>query len=109
MYLPVGSTTQVSCPTSADAAGISISQMAFLSMILTMFSIIVNINNNINNNNNSNNINTDNNLSNNNVQLSVNSNNAAQVNVMLPAAGRKKREDALRRIMDNIIEHIKFQ
>ncbi|XP_042211184.1 signal transducer and activator of transcription B-like [Homarus americanus] len=93
MYLPVGGTTQVQCPTAADAAGVSITQMAFLTICLTVFNIIVNINNNINNNNNNNNINSDNNLSNNNAQLSLNVNNAAQVNVMLPPPnpGRKRR------------------
>ncbi|XP_042211185.1 homeobox protein 5-like [Homarus americanus] len=93
MYLPVGGTTQVQCPTAADAAGVSITQMAFLTICLTVFNIIVNINNNINNNNNNNNINSDNNLSNNNAQLSLNVNNGAQVNVMLPPPipGRRKR------------------
>ncbi|KAK7085378.1 hypothetical protein SK128_006079 [Halocaridina rubra] len=95
MYLPIGGTKKVSCPTAADAAGVSITQMAFLSICLTVFSIIVNISNNINNNNNNNNLNSDNNLSNNNAQLSLNVNNAAQVNVMLPppVPGRKKRSN----------------
>ncbi|XP_068215719.1 uncharacterized protein [Palaemon carinicauda] len=92
MYIPVGGTKKVKCPTAADAAGSSLIQMAFLSICLTVFSIVVNVNNNINNNNNNNNINTDNNLANNNAQLSLNVNNAAQINVMLPPPGRKKRE-----------------
>ncbi|XP_042860811.1 uncharacterized protein LOC122246346 [Penaeus japonicus] len=98
MYLPIGGTTKVQCPTAADAAGVSIAQMAFLSICLTVFNVIVNINNNINNNNNNNNINSDNNLSNNNAELSLNVNNAGQVNVMLPPPipGRKRRTPSLR-------------
>ncbi|XP_076056224.1 uncharacterized protein LOC143034161 [Oratosquilla oratoria] len=93
MYLPIGGTTKVQCPTAADAAGISITQMAFLSMCLTVFNIIANVNNNINNNNNNNNLNSDNNVANNNAQLSLNVNNAAQINVMLPppVPGKRKR------------------
>ncbi|XP_071538845.1 uncharacterized protein [Panulirus ornatus] len=106
MYLPVGGSTQVQCPTAADAAGVSISQMAFLSVCLTIFSIIVNINNNINNNNNNNNINSDSNLSNNNAQLSLNVNNAAQVNVMLPPPipGRRRRS-SLRAVWRHVLHN----
>ncbi|XP_064097818.1 general transcriptional corepressor trfA-like [Macrobrachium nipponense] len=95
MYIPVGGTKKVQCPTAADAAGSSLIQMAFLSIFLTVFSIVVNVSNNINNNNNNNNVNTDNNLANNNAQLSLNVNNAAQVNVMLPPPipGRRRRRE----------------
>lgn len=106
MYLPIGGTTKVQCPTAADAAGVSIAQMAFLSICLTVFNVIVNINNNINNNNNNNNINSDNNLSNNNAELSLNVNNAGQVNVMLPPPipGRKRRASSFRAKWQNEAE-----
>ncbi|CAL4067599.1 unnamed protein product, partial [Meganyctiphanes norvegica] len=108
MYIPLGGTKKVQCPTAADAAGISITQMAFLSICLTVFNIIVNISNNINNNNNNNNINSNNNLANSNVQLSSNVNNAAQINIMLPppTPGKKKRS-ILRQLWETI--HMPFK
>ncbi|KAF0298880.1 hypothetical protein FJT64_003790 [Amphibalanus amphitrite] len=94
MYLPVGGGGGGKrCPTAADAAASSISQMAFLSLILAIFNVVANISNNINNNNNNNNNNNDNNLSSSNTNLSSNNNNANQINVQLPppVIGRKRR------------------
>ena len=94
MYLPVGgSGGGKRCPTAADAAASSISQMAFLSLLLAIFNVVVNISNNINNNNNNNNNNNDNNVSSSNTNLSSNNNNANQINIQLPppVIGRRRR------------------
>ena len=94
MYLPVGGGGGGKrCPTAADAAASSISQMAFLSLILAIFNVVANISNNINNNNNNNNNNNDNNVSSSNTNLSSNNNNANQINVQLPppVPGRRRR------------------
>ena len=48
-----------SCPSLADSAAVSLSQMAFLAMTVSIFSVVANIANNLNNNNNNQN---DNNL-----------------------------------------------
>ena len=47
------------CPSTADSSAVSLSQMAFLSMAVSIFSTVANIANNLNNNNNNQN---DNNL-----------------------------------------------
>ena len=54
MYVSLdgGSSLVQSCPSLADSAAVSLSQMAFLSMTISIFSVVVNIANNLNNNNN---------------------------------------------------------
>jgi len=84
MYLPLGGSKSVRCPTAADAAAVSIAQMTFLSTSLNILSIVANINNNLNNNNNNNNQLNINAQSNNNIVTNTNVNNGNQVNVMVP-------------------------
>jgi len=84
MYLPLGESKSVRCPTAADAAAVSIAQMTFLSTSLNILSIVANINNNLNNNNNNNNQLNINAQSNNNIVTNTNVNNGNQVNVMVP-------------------------
>merc|ERR1711892_1079994 len=82
MYLPIGGSGNIRCPTAADAAAVNIAQMAFLATSMNILSIVANINNNMNNNNNNQlNINAQ---SNNNVVSNTNVNNGNQVNVMVP-------------------------
>lgn len=53
MYVSLGEGSRAeSCPSLADSAAVSLSQMAFLSMTVSIFSVVVNIANNLNNNNN---------------------------------------------------------
>ena len=60
MYVSLdGGAGAESCPSLADSAAVSLSQMAFLSMTVSIFSVVANIANNLNNNNNNQN---DNNL-----------------------------------------------
>merc|ERR1711892_457729 len=68
MYLPIGGSGNIRCPTAADAAAVNIAQMAFLATSMNILSIVANINNNINNN----------------VVSNTNVNNGNQVNVMVP-------------------------
>ena len=72
------------CPTAADSAAVSLTQMTFLATAMNIFSVVANISNNINNNNNNNNQVSYNAQSNNNVVTNTNVNNGNQVNVMVP-------------------------
>ena len=72
------------CPTAADSAAVSLTQMTFLATAMNIFSVVANISNNINNNNNNNNQLSYNAQSNNNVVTNTNVNNGNQVNVMVP-------------------------
>ena len=85
MYVNVGgSPSDNACPSVADSSAVSLSQMAFLAMTVSIFTVVATVANNLNNNNN--NIN-DNNL--NFVQqkqnsLSMNQNIVNQINIDLP-------------------------
>ena len=84
MYLPLGPGQAIRCPTAADSAAVSLTQMTFLATAMNIFSVVANISNNINNNNNNNNQVSYNAQSNNNVVTNTNVNNGNQVNVMVP-------------------------
>jgi len=84
MYLPLGPGQSIRCPTAADSAAVSLTQMTFLATAMNIFSVVANISNNINNNNNNNNQLSYNAQSNNNVVTNTNVNNGNQVNVMVP-------------------------
>ncbi len=84
MYLPLGPSASIRCPTAADSAAVSLTQMTFLATAMNIFSVVANISNNINNNNNNNNQVSYNAQSNNNVVTNTNVNNGNQVNVMVP-------------------------
>jgi len=84
MYLPLGPGQSIRCPTAADSAAVSLTQMTFLATAMNIFSVVANISNNINNNNNNNNQVSYNAQSNNNVVTNTNVNNGNQVNVMVP-------------------------
>ncbi len=84
MYLPLSNAGSIRCPTSADAAAVSLTQMTFLATAMNIFSVVANISNNLNNNNNNNNKVSFNVQSNNNVVTNTNVNNGNQVNVMVP-------------------------
>ena len=58
LYMNLGNQAnqiQYDCPTSADSSAVSLAQMAFLSMTVSIFTVVASIANNINNNNNNNN------------------------------------------------------
>jgi len=84
MYLPLGQGQSIRCPTAADSAAVSLTQMTLLATAMNIFSVVANISNNINNNNNNNNQVSYNAQSNNNVVTNTNVNNGNQVNVMVP-------------------------
>lgn len=85
LYVPVqNSGAAVSCPTENDAVAISITQLLFLTLVMSISSLVLNISNNVNNNNNNNNRNSLNVNSNNNLVSNTNVNNGNQVNVMVP-------------------------
>ncbi|XP_068215937.1 uncharacterized protein DDB_G0287625-like [Palaemon carinicauda] len=106
MYLPVrgGSPSSSSCPSYADTVASSLTQMAFASMVVTVFNAVANIANNINNNNRNDNINSNSNIDSNNANIASNNNNANQVDIIIPPPippGRslefkRKREQILR-------------
>ena len=100
-----------SCPSLADSAAVSLSQMAFLSMSVSIFSVgmkwykiqceeydvdifsVANIANNLNNNNNNQNDNNLNYVHQQNNNLNMNQNIVNQLNIDLPppVPGRKRR------------------
>ena len=84
MYMPLSNAGSIRCPTAADAAAVSITQMTFFATAMNIFSVVANISNNLNNNNNNNNKVSFNVQSNNNVVTNTNVNNGNQVNVMVP-------------------------
>lgn len=98
MYLPVQSGSS-SCPSYADTVASSLTQMAFASMVVTVFNAVANIANNINNNNRNDNINSNSNVDSNNANVASNNNNGNQVNVVLPPPipGRKRQVDLKRK------------
>ena len=56
MYMNLmGSSGGSSCPTLADSSVVSLSQMAFLAMTVSIFSVVATVANNLNNNNNNDN------------------------------------------------------
>ena len=73
-----------SCPSVADSAAVSLSQMAFLSMSVSIFSTVANIANNLNNNNNNQNDNNLNYVHQQNNNLNMNQNIINQLNIDLP-------------------------
>ena len=73
-----------SCPSLADSAAVSLSQMAFLSMTVSIFSTVANIANNLNNNNNNQNDNNLNYVHQQNNNLNMNQNIINQLNIDLP-------------------------
>jgi len=81
------------CPSTADSSAVSLSQMAFLSMAVSIFSTVANIANNLNNNNNNQNDNNLNFVNQQNNNLNMNQNIINQLNIDLPppVPGRRKR------------------
>ncbi|XP_066945872.1 probable serine/threonine-protein kinase tsuA [Macrobrachium rosenbergii] len=117
MYLPVrggGGASSSSCPSYADTVASSLTQMAFASMVVTVFNAVANIANNINNNNRNDNINSNSNIDSNNANVASNNNNANQVNIIIPPPippGRslefkRKRQQILRlkKISEKLLE-----
>ena len=88
---------QYDCPTSADSSAVSLAQMAFLSMTVSIFTVVASIANNINNNNNNNNNNNLNFVKQKTQSISQNQNVVNQINIDLPppVPGRKKRSYSL--------------
>ena len=100
MYMNLGNQNnrgQYNCPTSADASAVSMAQMAFLSMTVSIFTVVASIANNINNNNNNNNNNNLNFVKQKTQSISQNQNIVNQINIDLPppVPGRKKRSYSL--------------
>ena len=88
---------QYDCPTSADSSAVSLAQIAFLSMTVSIFTVVASIANNINNNNNNNNNNNLNFVKQKTQSISQNQNVVNQINIDLPppVPGRKKRSYSL--------------
>ena len=86
-----------SCPSTADSAAVSLSQMAFLSMTVSIFSTVANIANNLNNNNNNQNDNNLNYVHQQNNNLNMNQNIINQLNIDLPppVPGKRSISDVL--------------
>ena len=86
-----------SCPSTADSAAVSLSQMAFLSMTVSIFSTVANIANNLNNNNNNQNDNNLNYVHQQNNNLNMNQNIINQLNIDLPPPipGKRSMSDVL--------------
>jgi hypothetical protein len=85
MYVSLdGGSGGESCPSVADSAAVSLSQMAFLSMSVSIFSTVANIANNLNNNNNNQNDNNLNYVHQQNNNLNMNQNIINQLNIDLP-------------------------
>ena len=99
LYMNLGNKNkqEYDCPTSADASAVSLAQMAFLSMTVSIFTVIASITNNINNNNNNNNNNNLNFVKQKTQSISQNQNVVNQINIDLPppVPGRKKRAYSL--------------
>ena len=100
LYMNLGSQQnkiQYHCPTSADSSAVSLAQMAFLSMTVSIFTVVASIANNINNNNNNNNNNNLNFVKQKTQSVSQNQNVVNQINIDLPppVPGRKKRSYSL--------------
>ena len=85
------------CPTSSDSSAVSLAQMAFLSMTVSIFAVVASIANNINNNNNNNNNNNLNFVKQKTQSISQNQNVVNQINIDLPppVPGRKRRSLSL--------------
>ena len=98
MYMSLGgnqSPAEIHCPTKADSSAVSLAQMAFLSMTVSIFTVVASIANNINNNNNNNNDNNLNFVKQKTNSLSQNQNivNVIDIDLPPPVPGRKKRSD----------------
>ena len=96
LYMNLGNknnAAQYDCPTASDSSAVSLAQMAFLSMTVSIFTVIATIANNINNNNNNNNNNNLNLVKQKTQSISQNQNVVNQINIDLPppVPGRKKR------------------
>ena len=96
LYMNLGNknnAAQYECPTASDSSAVSLAQMAFLSMTVSIFTVIATIANNINNNNNNNNNNNLNLVKQKTQSISQNQNVVNQINIDLPppVPGRKKR------------------
>ena len=98
---------QYDCPTSADSSAVSLAQMAFLSMTVSIFTVVASIANNINNNNNNNNNNNLNFVKQKTQSISQNQNVVNQINIDLPppVPGRKKRSKSLGNFYYIFINH----
>ncbi len=86
MYVNVGggSSGDNSCPSVADSSAVSLAQMAFLSMTVSIFTVVATVANNLNNNNNNNNENNLNFVQQKQNNLQMNQNIVNQINVDLP-------------------------
>lgn len=85
MYVNIGgSQADNACPSIADSAAVSLAQMAFLSMTVSIFTVVATVANNINNNNNNHNENNLNVVQQKQNSLSMNQNIVNQINIDLP-------------------------
>merc|ERR1712107_468282 len=95
-----------SCPSLADSAAVSLSQMAFLSMSVSIFSVVANIANNLNNNNNNQNDNNLNYINQQNNNLNMNQNIVNQLNIDLPPPVPGKRSVGDKRLAQGRIKQM---
>ena len=110
LYIPLGSSSSspssasTSCPTREDASLVSLMQMAFLSMTVSVFTLVASISNNLNNNNNNDNNNNVNFVNQKNNNLNMNQNIVNQINIDLPppVPGRRKRSAEELQLMEKL-------
>ena len=85
MYVNVGGNpNDNACPSIADSSAVSLAQMAFLSMTVSIFSVVASVANNLNNNNNNVNENNLNFVQQKQNSLSMNQNIVNQIQIDLP-------------------------
>merc|ERR1719410_2840264 len=105
MYVSLDGGGADSCPTLADSAAVSLSQMAFLSMAVSIFSTVANIANNLNNNNNNQNDNNLNYVHQQNNNLNMNQNIINQLNIDLPppVPGKRSADDTVKHKVQSLV------
>ena len=109
MYVNVGgSPSDNACPSVADSSAVSLAQMAFLAMTVSVFTVVATVANNLNNNNNNVNDNNLNFVQQKQNSLSMNQNIVNQINIDLPppVPGKRSLRDnqSLRNLFRNITE-----
>lgn len=105
MYVNVGGNpSDNACPSIADSSAVSLAQMAFLAMTVSVFTVVATVANNINNNNNNVNENNLNFVQQKQNSLSMNQNIVNQINIDLPPPVPGKRKVHQPKLFDRNID-----
>ena len=109
MYVNVGgSPSDNACPSIADSSAVSLAQMAFLAMTVSVFTVVATVANNLNNNNNNVNDNNLNFVQQKQNSLSMNQNIVNQINIDLPPpvpGKRSIRDDHLKILLVKMLQN----